>query len=117
MTKTSCSGIAVLLLAVQQLAAVQQARATVTCRDVVNDLSPCLGFLQGNEGQPSGQCCDGVRALYAAADTKADRQATCECLKAAYSQVNAQLSAAQELPADCGISLNYNITPDIDCST
>nr|ACG33793.1 hypothetical protein [Zea mays] len=24
-------------------------------------------------------------------------------------------SAVQELPGDCGLSLSYNITPDIDC--
>nr|ACG36052.1 nonspecific lipid-transfer protein 3 precursor [Zea mays] len=105
--KTTSSGIAVVLLV-----------ADISCSDVLNDLSPCLPFLQGKAAKPSesnNQCCDGVRTLYAAADTRPDRQATCRCLKAAYVQVHAVLSAAQELPGDCGLSLSYNITPDIDC--
>ncbi|XP_062232794.1 non-specific lipid-transfer protein 1-like [Phragmites australis] len=100
------------MLAVQQLAV----RADIACSDVLNDLSPCLGFLQGDEDRPSGACCAGVATLYAAADTKAERQATCECLKAAYRQVNANISAARELPGDCGLSLPYIISPDIDCT-
>nr|ACG45901.1 nonspecific lipid-transfer protein 3 precursor [Zea mays] len=114
--KTTSSGIAVVLLVA--MLAVQSAVADISCSDVLNDLSPCLPFLQGKAAKPSesnNQCCDGVRTLYAAADTRPDRQATCRCLKAAYVQVHAVLSAAQELPGDCGLSLSYNITPDIDC--
>ncbi|EER89877.1 non-specific lipid-transfer protein 4 [Sorghum bicolor] len=110
--KTTSSGIAVLLVA---MLAVQAAVAEISCPDVLNDLSPCLAFLQGNAPQPSGECCGGVRALYAAADTRPARQATCRCLKAAYLQVHAQLPAAQELAGDCGVPINYKITPDIDC--
>ncbi|CAN6194925.1 unnamed protein product [Urochloa humidicola] len=109
------SAIAVVLLAA--LAFQQQlARAAITCPDVVNDMEPCLSFLQGDGAFPSAECCNGVRALYAAANTKADRQATCECLKTAYRQINAQLSAAQALPDDCGLSLPYPVTPDVDCT-
>ncbi|XP_062230100.1 non-specific lipid-transfer protein 1-like [Phragmites australis] len=109
------SAFAALLLAMLgvQLLAVQ---ADIRCTDVLNDLSPCRGFLQGDVDHPSAACCHGVTTLYAAADTMAERQATCECLKAAYGQVNADLSAAQELPGDCGLSLSYTISPDIDCS-
>ncbi|TKW21766.1 hypothetical protein SEVIR_4G142800v4 [Setaria viridis] len=110
------SAIAVVLLAA--LAVQQQlARADIACPDVLNDMEPCLSFLQGGDASPSGQCCAGVRALYSAADTTADRRATCECLKTAYSQVHAQLSAARALPEECGLSLSYPITPDIDCNT
>jgi hypothetical protein len=102
-------------LAVQQQQ--QLARADIACPDVLSDLQPCLSFLQGDASSPSGQCCAGVRALYAAADTTDDRRATCECLKTAYNQVHAQLSAARALPGECGLSLSYPITPDIDCNT
>jgi hypothetical protein len=112
------SAIAVLLLAALAVPQQQQvARADIACPDVFNDLEPCLSFLQGGTSSPSGQCCAGVRALYAAADTTADRRATCVCLKMAYNQVHAQLSAARALPGDCGLSLSYPITPDIDCNT
>ena len=96
--KTSSSGIAVLLVAMLAVEAAVQVRADISCPDVLNDLSPCLPFLQGNAPLPSDQCCGGVRALYAAADTSPARQATCRCLKAAYLQVHAQLPAAQALP-------------------
>ncbi|XP_066378897.1 non-specific lipid-transfer protein 1-like [Miscanthus floridulus] len=113
--KTSSSGIAVLLVAMLAVEAAVQVRADISCPDVLNDLSPCLPFLQGNAPLPSDQCCGGVRALYAAADTRPARQATCRCLKAAYLQVHAQLPAAQALPGDCGVPISYEITPDIDC--
>nr|ACG35750.1 nonspecific lipid-transfer protein 3 precursor [Zea mays] len=76
--KTTSSGIAVVLLVA--MLAVQSAVADISCSDVLNDLSPCLPFLQGKAAKPSesnNQCCDGVRTLYAAADTRPDRQATC----------------------------------------
>ncbi|KAL6603963.1 hypothetical protein ACP70R_044324 [Stipagrostis hirtigluma subsp. patula] len=112
MNKTSAFAVLLLaMLAVQQLAA-----ASISCSDVVSDLSPCLSYLTGNDKQPSAECCAGVTTLVDAADTKEERQATCECLKAAYRQFHALLSAAQALPLQCGISLPYTISPDVDCS-
>ncbi|RLM54527.1 non-specific lipid-transfer protein 1-like [Panicum miliaceum] len=104
------------MLAVVQHLAVPGRAAEVSCSGVINDLSLCLDFLQGDAGQPSARCCDGVKAIYAAADTTAARQATCECLKSAYNMVNADLYAMQTLPGACGVPLSYTISPDIDCS-
>ena len=100
----------------QQLAAPARA-AYIACPAVLQDMTPCLPFLQGGDRSPFAGCCAGVRSLYEAADTTAERRATCECLKTAYLQVQAKLSAAQALPGDCGLSLPYIITPDIDCNT
>ncbi|OEL26657.1 hypothetical protein BAE44_0012323 [Dichanthelium oligosanthes] len=111
------SAFAVLLLAalaLQQLPV--PALADITCPDVMNDLQPCLSFLQGDGTSPSAACCAGVKTVYAAAGTTAERQATCECLKTAYRQIHANLAAAQALPGNCGLSLPYTITPDIDCT-
>ena len=120
MTTKAISALAVVLLAAaafhQQLAAPARA-AYIACPAVLQDMTPCLPFLQGGDRSPSAGCCAGVRSLYASADTTAERRATCECLKTAYLQVQAQLSAAQALPGDCGLSLPYIITPDIDCNT
>ncbi|GJM98241.1 hypothetical protein PR202_ga15230 [Eleusine coracana subsp. coracana] len=92
MKKSSAfAGLLLAMLAVQQLLAV---RADVVCSDLLDEL------------------------LITAATTVAERQATCECLKSAYGQINADLSTAQALPADCGVtSLPYTISPDVDCST
>ena len=121
-TTTSAAFATVLLLAmlaaVQQLAAVpaQADDVDVSCSGVINNLSMCLDFLQGDVGQPRAQCCDGVKDIYEPVDTTAARQATCECLKSAYNMVNAELYAAQTLPGSCGVPVSYTITPNIDCS-
>ncbi|GJN38572.1 hypothetical protein PR202_gb27627 [Eleusine coracana subsp. coracana] len=116
MKKSSAfAGLLLAMLAVHQLLAV---RADVVCSDLLDELSPCLGFVQGDDEIPSSECCAGVSSLVTAANTVAERQATCECLKSAYGQINADLSTAQALPADCGVtSLPYTISPDVDCST
>ncbi|KAL6603964.1 hypothetical protein ACP70R_044325 [Stipagrostis hirtigluma subsp. patula] len=103
----------VAMLALQQLAV----EADVECSDVLTGLSPCLDFVQGDEAQPSAACCAGVTNLVEAAETTADRQATCECLKSAMGQVSGDLSGVQALPGDCGLKLSYTISPDMDCST
>ncbi|CAN6194926.1 unnamed protein product [Urochloa humidicola] len=115
------SAFAVLLLATtlaaQQLAAAAPAwPAGVSCSGVLNDLSLCLDFLQGDADEPSGRCCQGVKKIFAAADTTAERQATCKCLKSAFNLVDADLYATQTLTGDCGVPLPYNISPDTDCS-
>uniref|UniRef100_A0A0D9WQZ8 Non-specific lipid-transfer protein n=1 Tax=Leersia perrieri TaxID=77586 RepID=A0A0D9WQZ8_9ORYZ len=89
----------------------------VSCSDVISTVSPCLGFLQGDEDHPSGECCDGLSGLVAAAATTEDRQAACECLKSAAGQFTAvEAAPTRDLPADCGLSLPYTLSPDVDCS-
>ncbi|KAL6876434.1 hypothetical protein ACP4OV_013006 [Aristida adscensionis] len=117
MAKTAAS-LAVLLLAVlavQELAAAASV-ADIQCPDVLRDMNPCLSYLQGKDDDPSADCCAGVTTLADDADTQAERQATCECLKDAYYQFNAVLSRAQALPGKCGISLSFTISPDVDCT-
>ncbi|CAN6163806.1 unnamed protein product [Urochloa humidicola] len=115
---TVISAFAVLLLAAtlaaQQLAAA--APASISCSGVLNDLSLCLDFLQGDADEPNARCCQGVKRIFAAADTTAERQATCKCLKSAFNLVDADLYATQTLTGDCGVPLSYNISPDTDCS-
>uniref|UniRef100_A0A0E0AAL5 Non-specific lipid-transfer protein n=1 Tax=Oryza glumipatula TaxID=40148 RepID=A0A0E0AAL5_9ORYZ len=101
-----------LLLSLRQLEAADD--VSVSCSDVVADVTPCLGFLQGDDDHPSGECCDGLSGLVAAAATTEDRQAACECLKSAVSgQFTAvEAAPARDLPADCGLSLPYTFSPD-----
>jgi hypothetical protein len=104
------------MLAVQQLAAPPAVRAAVSCSGVMNHLSMCLDFLQGDTDEPGNRCCKGVKAIYAAADSSPERQATCKCLKSAYNLVDADLYATQTLAGICGVPLSYTISPDTDCS-
>jgi hypothetical protein len=107
------SSLAVLLLlalALRQL----EADMSVSCSGALSGVSQCLGFLQGEEDYPSADCCNGASGLVAA--TAADRQEACECLKAATAEGSAESTAARDLPADCGISLPFTISADVDCS-
>ncbi|VAI77155.1 non-specific lipid-transfer protein 4.1-like [Triticum urartu] len=109
---SSLTVLLLLALALQQL----EADMSMSCSGMLSDLSPCLGFLQGEEDYPSADCCDGASSLVAAAATTADRQEACECLKSAAGEGSAEATAARDLPADCGLSLPFTISPDVDCS-
>ncbi|CAL5053207.1 unnamed protein product [Urochloa decumbens] len=115
------SAVAVLLFATTALAAQQPAAAParaagISCIGLLNDLSLCLNFLQGDADEPNDRCCQGVKRIFAAADTTAKKQATCKCLKSAFNLVDADLYATQTLTGDCGVPLSYTISPDTDCS-
>ncbi|CAN4079372.1 unnamed protein product [Withania somnifera] len=93
------------------LAVVVQLGEAITCREVDASLAPCVPCLtQG--GDPSGSCCDGVNKIVQTTPTQQDRQAACECLKAAaacYS--NLQQDAASNLPSGCGVTTAIPISP------
>jgi hypothetical protein len=114
--KTMSSAFAVSLLLATMMEA-KQLQGDIQCSEVVQDLVPCLDYLQGDETSPSVACCGGATALFGAADTREERQQTCRCLKTAYRRYDIIVSAAEALPMACGLGLSYVITPDIDCST
>ncbi|KDP21874.1 hypothetical protein JCGZ_00661 [Jatropha curcas] len=109
--------VMIVSLAVMMMFAPMAARAAITCGDVVRELTPCVGYLQSG-GQVPGNCCNGIRTLYNAAQTTPDRQAVCQCLESAvsnfrYSSYN--LGLAQSLPAKCNVNIPYKIDPSTNC--
>ncbi|KAH7866970.1 hypothetical protein Vadar_027309 [Vaccinium darrowii] len=93
-----------------------QAQAAISCGTVVASLTPCLSYLR-NGGQVPVPCCNGVRSLYGAAKTTADRQTACSCLKTASGSVTGvNLGNAANLPKNCGVNIPYKISPSTDCS-
>ncbi|XP_019189854.1 PREDICTED: non-specific lipid-transfer protein 1-like [Ipomoea nil] len=92
------------------------AEAQMSCNSVFSSLYPCLNFvMRGDVAPPS--CCSGLKSLYGAAKSTADRRSVCSCLKGVASNANpAQVARAASLPAKCGVSLPYKITPQLDCS-
>ncbi|XP_068667623.1 non-specific lipid-transfer protein-like [Aristolochia californica] len=92
------------------------AEAAITCGQVVNALTPCLGYLRS--GRPiSRGCCTGVQKIKAAASTPADRKTACSCLKSAAagsSGINFGLAAG--LPSVCKVRIPFKISPSTDCS-
>lgn len=106
-----------LLLAVLVLVLVAMApggEAQISCGTVVSYLNPCIPYVV-NTG-PLGSCCGGVRGLYSAAKTTADRQSVCTCLKGLAQSYAAYISRAASLPGLCRVSIGYKISPSTDCS-
>ncbi|KAK8709575.1 hypothetical protein V6N13_060590 [Hibiscus sabdariffa] len=112
------SAFVMFIVCMAATSAPEVAEAAVVCRDVVNHLLPCVSYVQ-NGGLPAAQCCNGVRTLYGEAQTSADRQNVCKCIKSAingipYSGFN--LGNAASLPDKCNLHLPYKISPSTDCN-
>ncbi|XP_054791261.1 non-specific lipid-transfer protein 4.1-like [Prosopis cineraria] len=106
-----------LLVLLVLLAASSSSDGAITCDQAVGYLKPCNEYLTGPTGaKPPPACCDGAKALVAAASTPEDRKAACECAKAAAKTINVNLQNAHDLPDNCGISLPFEISPDLDCN-
>ncbi|KAJ6777880.1 NON-SPECIFIC LIPID-TRANSFER PROTEIN 8 [Salix koriyanagi] len=90
--------------------------AAISCSDVIKNLRPCVNYLVKGSGKPPATCCSGVSAIQAAASTTADRQTACNCIKSASKQINPKPQLAQALPANCGITLAFTVSPNVDCS-
>ena len=96
---------------------VTASEATISCGEVGKELTPCVSYLKRNGADtPSDDCCKGANAVVAAAKTKDDKQAACECIKTAAKAIKAYEGKAKALPTKCKISLPYNISLSMDCS-
>ncbi|XP_050241934.1 non-specific lipid-transfer protein 1-like [Quercus robur] len=100
------------------IAIVPIAQATITCTQISNNVMPCVTYLRSNSASPPPEnCCQGVRNLNGMAKTTPDRQAVCNCFKAAaggISGLNPTLVA--NLPKNCGVNSPFKISPSTDCS-
>ncbi|KAI5005952.1 hypothetical protein ZWY2020_033195 [Hordeum vulgare] len=66
---------------------------------------------------PYGICCNSLGVLNQLAATTADRVAACNCVKVAASGFPVvDFSRAAALPAACGLSINFAVTPNMDCN-
>ncbi|KAF3452666.1 hypothetical protein FNV43_RR03099 [Rhamnella rubrinervis] len=107
---------AVLLVAVLVISNAPASEAALTCSQVVSNLRPCVSYLVSGSGKPPAACCSGVVALASAASSSADKKTACECIKSTAKSVNPKPQLAQSLPANCGISLPFPVSPNTDCS-
>ncbi|XP_057801098.1 non-specific lipid-transfer protein 2-like [Salvia miltiorrhiza] len=113
MLKSVCMVVAAAMLVVNVV--VPPAAAAMGCGTVVSYLNSCIPYV--TDRGPLGGCCNGVEALYAAADTAADRQSICNCLQSVASSYTAvNFGKAAELPARCGVNIPYKISPSTDCA-
>ncbi|KAK4416156.1 Non-specific lipid-transfer protein 8 [Sesamum alatum] len=88
----------------------------ITCSDVIKDLQPCVNYLKSGSGAPPAACCAGASNLASTATTTADKQTACSCLKSAAQNISLKPELAKSLPGNCGISLPFEVSPNVDCS-
>ncbi|XP_021279690.1 non-specific lipid-transfer protein A-like [Herrania umbratica] len=62
---------------------VKPGQATVRCDQVNECLASCIPYLTSGAGNPTAQCCGGVGRLQKIAETTADKQEACNCIKQA----------------------------------
>lgn len=106
----------VVVVAPPLIEAAAAAAPKITCGKVTTTLAPCFEYVLGGGAVP-GNCCTGIKSLYKAASTTADRRNVCVCLKSITSSASAAaVNNAKSLPGKCGISIPYEITPAIDCN-
>ncbi|KAM7274088.1 hypothetical protein ACFE04_028752 [Oxalis oulophora] len=94
-----------------------QVRA-ISCSDAGSDILPCLGYLLGSgDDTPSPECCKGVQSLNNEANTPEARKTICDCLVDAAKTYPIDFDKANQLPKQCGVTLPFPISADIDCNT
>jgi len=120
---SSAAALAVLLVAAALAAAAFSAppcasAATLQCAQVAQLMTPCMPYMTGAPGMtPYGICCNSLGVLNQLAATRADRVAACSCVKAAAAGFPAvDFARAAGLPAACGLSISFTISPNMDCN-
>ncbi|OMO92544.1 Plant lipid transfer protein/Par allergen [Corchorus capsularis] len=74
------------------------------------------GKLLENGYGPLAPCCNGIKALNAAAATTQDRQQACTCIKNIATTITGiNYGLANGLPGKCGVNIPYKLSPSTDC--
>ncbi|KAF3447968.1 hypothetical protein FNV43_RR08675 [Rhamnella rubrinervis] len=98
------------------LAAPLTTEAGLLCSQIKSQLAPCIIFLV-NGGNPTTQCCAGVRNVVSASKTTPDRQSACNCLKSTAAGVKGiNINNAASLPGKCKVNIPYKISPSTNCA-
>nr|ABK21290.1 unknown [Picea sitchensis]ABK26772.1 unknown [Picea sitchensis] len=114
--RTSTIWKVVLFALAVQAAAMRGAEAAISCSTVISDLVPCLSYVAGSAANPTAACCNGVKALNAAAKTTPDRQAACKCIKSAAASYKYNSGKAGKIPGLCGVSVSFPISASVNCN-
>ncbi|KAK9668401.1 hypothetical protein RND81_13G057700 [Saponaria officinalis] len=92
---------------------------SVSCDVVVQELSPCLSYLDEQAISPTQHCCQGVKVIWSNyGKSKGKRQAVCQCLESMLPYVGAiDGSLVTALPKQCGLSIKLpRVTNSFNCS-
>ncbi|KAI7742492.1 hypothetical protein M8C21_019412 [Ambrosia artemisiifolia] len=108
--------VAMLGMIVMALVMVHPSEA-ISCGELSNMLTPCLGYLRSGAGSPTKSCCDGARRVQGATRSRADRRTACNCFKSAAPQLKVRPDLASSLPGKCGVSTTIPISPRVNCNS
>lgn len=108
--------VLVFALALQAVAMRMSAEAAISCSTVISDVVPCLSYVAGSAASPTAGCCNGVKALNAAAQTTPDRQAACKCIKSAAASYKYNSDKAGKIPGLCGVNIGFPISASTNCN-
>ncbi|XP_059658912.1 non-specific lipid-transfer protein 1-like [Cornus florida] len=105
--------VMVVLVMIQLMAEPGQA---ISCGQVDASLAPCVPYLTSG-GNPTPECCNGVKSIKGMAATPTDKQTACKCVKdAANRYANLKDDAAQALPAKCNVQMDIPISRTTNCN-
>ncbi|KAM3375310.1 non-specific lipid-transfer protein 1 [Capsicum galapagoense] len=103
-------------LIICMVVALPVSKARITCDTVYDDLRPCIKYVFSGGSFPT-DCCNRIEFLLVSAITTADRQSVCLCVKDLLSYASdEQLSRAASIAGQCGASVPFEISPNVDCS-
>ncbi|KAI4356121.1 hypothetical protein L6164_000168 [Bauhinia variegata] len=109
--------VAMVLLICMAVMAAPITLAAISCGQVSSALAPCIKYLTST-APLAPPCCAGVKSVAAAAQTPADKQAACNCMKSAAGQIsNLNPDKAASLPGKCGVNIPYKISTSTNCAT
>ncbi|KAF5206680.1 Non-specific lipid-transfer protein [Thalictrum thalictroides] len=95
----------------------QQLEGYISCGSIVRNLVPCIGYARNGGMSVPQQCCNGARMAMAMASSTPDRRQACTCIKNFTPMVpGIQYNLVNKIAEECGVSLLFEISPDIDCS-
>lgn len=107
-----------ILAAIVSTSRPEVAAAAPSCSVVDTKLEPCMPYVNDQGSQPSSACCNGVKEVSDSAESKADLEAVCNCIKKALPSIeNASSARISGLPKACGVNRNLPaFDPNYDCS-
>lgn len=108
--------VMVVVIACMLVGSAPWVKATITCLQVTNLLTPCISYgVMG--GTVSPECCTGIYELNAAYKTTEDIRKACSCVKDGAAMIpGINYDRINEIPGKCNTTCPYKVYPDTDCS-
>ncbi|KAJ9167381.1 hypothetical protein P3X46_022039 [Hevea brasiliensis] len=106
----------VMLAVCSMFVVVPHVYAKISCEQVTLLLTPCIPYgVFGGDVPPA--CCSGIKESLALANTTEDLRLKCQCVKEGAAKIpGLNYTRVNELPAKCGTTSPYVVSPNTDCS-